>query len=438
MDVLSEAMPNTEYPHLPPQNLEAEEALLGAMFMAPDKTLAVADAEGLRESDFYRPAHRTLYQIILYLHERGTVDELATVNELKARGLLKEVGGSAAVFSLAERVPAVANAKAYAAEVVDQARLRSLVETGHEIARLGYEHPDKVGKLVERAVTLTDTMARSCQRTQGNQASAEQLSEWLVKHTIGQIEPAERFAYPFPRLQAATGGFGRTEVVSIGGYSGDGKSAFKNQIVLGLPKGTRVGVFTLEMQEEEEQLRFASSLTGIESNRMWDPSLLNMEEQAQIVDAAADLGEYSYTIHAGIKPIQGIAAIQRREKYDVVIVDHFHLLPGSNKTETMADNANALKTIAMSTGCALINLFQLNRSEDRGFPVPTVNRVRGGNSLHDASNQMMFVYRERSSDGVYATNKSQLIMAKNRSGKSGFQIGCTFVPERIMFEEQAA
>lgn len=428
-------MPATDTPHLLPQNLEAEEAMIGAILLNPD-TLDLCDQLGFRVEDFYRPSHRTIYDTAKYLHDRGTVDELAVVNELRARRKLKDVGGAPAVMTLAEKCPAVANAKAYIDEVIDQAKLRSLVETGNEIARLGYEHPDKIGKLIDRSVHLTDAMAKSCERTQGHEANAETLSEWLSHHALGQIAPRPRFAYPFPRLQAATGGFGKTEVISIGGYSGDGKSAFKNQIILGLPRDTKVGVFTLEMTEEEEQLRFASSITGIPYNKMWNPLDMDMDERTKIVEAAENLGDYNYTIHSGIRPMSSILAEQRRKKYDVVIIDHFHLIPGAADHRTMESNAADLKRMAMDTECCVINLFQFNRSEDRGFPPPTVNRVRGGNALLDASNTMMFVFRHRP-DGVYPGAKSEVIVAKHRGGKSGYSIPFTFVPDRIAFEEDA-
>lgn len=437
---IGEAMPTDNPEHLPPTNLQAEEALLGAIMHDP-RLLDSVDSMRLRATDFYRPSNRLIFEVMRDLYEEsGQVDELLVVNELKQRRKLTAAGGPAHVLGISTRCPATANWRAYAEEIINQATLRSLVETGHAIAQYGYEGTADPDTLVEMTVGLVDQLARKANRGGGDSLDAATLSEWLVKHTLGQIPPALRYEYPFRWLQHSTGGFGKTEVISIGAYSSDGKSAFKNQLVLGLPKETRIGVFSLEMEGEEEQLRFASALTGIEANKMWKPDELSLEQREAIIDSASDLEDRQYTIHSGVKSIQAIYAEQRRQKYDVVIIDHFHLLPGTEKTQEMAQVANRIKHMAMDTKCCVVLLFQLNRSDDRTFPVPNVNRVRGGNALLDASNTMMFLYRERKDDGVYPdkSGRTQLIMAKNRGGKSGYMIPFRFVPERVAFEELPA
>ena len=149
----------------PPYNLDTEIALLGACLRTPAEALAAAEEVGLRTSDFYAERHGLVYDTIKYLHERGAVDELAVINELKARRKLTAAGGSGYIMSY--DCPFTGNARAYADEIVDQAILRSMVETGAEITRLGMDHPDKVKTLVERCSGLTETMVRNSQRVNG-------------------------------------------------------------------------------------------------------------------------------------------------------------------------------------------------------------------------------------------------------------------------------
>lgn len=416
-----------------PQNIESEEAAIGVFLADAATTLPIADSLGLRADDFYRPSLKLIYETIRHLHERGTVDELTVINELKARRKLKAAGGASDVLRLAERYPAVANAAAYIDDVIDQAKLRSMVFAGEEIARLGYEHPDKIKNLIQRCVSIVEVMANQAERVRGAVSDAASLSEWTVKHVLGETTTRDKWAYPLPELQAHTGGFGRGQLVSIGAQPGVGKSAFKNQILLALPNEVRVGIINLEMDREDEQIRLVSNLTGIDSRLIWDRARLSKEQQLAVMEAAENLGERHYEIHQGSKTIEQIRGIQRKHGYDVLLVDHTHRIDGVEDYQTLVRVSRMLKSIAVDEDCAVVSLFQLNKGENPG-EIPNINRVKGGGAIHEDSDHMMFIHRSYN-EFNYPTNNGQIIMAKQRGGTSGWAIKVRFNESRCAFEE---
>lgn len=422
--------------HFPPTNEQAEDICLG-VFMLDASTLDIADQQGLRMDDFVG-ANKTLYEVVRYLHERSELSELTVVSELKARRKLTACGGTAHVLSLAERAMGhVSTAKRHIDDVIDAAKLRSMWTAGTEIVRMSVDHPDKVTKLIERSVLLVEGVARDAQRTNGNVENADSLAEWSVRHVLGETEQVEKWAYPLDQVQMATGGIGRGQLVSIGALPGVGKSVFKNQILLGLPTDVRVGIINLEMESHDEQIRLLSSLTGIDGRLITDRRL-STEQQEQLIEAADTLSKYQYEFHTGSKSIDGVRAIQRRHRYDVIMLDHFHRLAGVEDYATLVRSSRMLKSIALDDHCAIVNLFQLNSSPNRADPgeTPTISRVKGGPALLEDSDQLLFLHRNFNDMG-YPTNNGQLIYAKNRHGQSGTATKLVFNPKRCAFEEAA-
>lgn len=424
---------STSTPLMIPQSVEAEELTLG-LFMEEPRALDTADQNGLRRDDYMRDDHKVMYDVIRYLHERGELSAVTVVSELKARRKLKFCGGAGRVLSLADNAVGFSStASRHIDDVIDAAKLRSLVQTGEEIARLGYEHPEKISRLVDRSVELVESMARNAQRTSGVIGDAASLSEWSVKHVLGQTEQRQKWNYPLPTLQQATGGFGRGQLVSIGAQPGVGKSAFKNQILLALPDTTRVGVINLEMDREDEQVRLLSNMTGIDSRRIWTRTGLSDAEIGKLVEAAETLGERKYDIHQGSKTIEAIRAVQKRYRYDVLMVDHTHRIEGVEDYRTLVRVSRTLKAISIDEDCAVVSLFQLNKGQEAG-EVPTAERVKGGGSIHEDSDHMMFLHRTHNELG-YPTKRGQIIMAKQRGGTSGWAIKTVFNAGRCAFEE---
>src|SRR5687768_667828 len=157
--VASLPSPGAQAPHVPPQNLEAEESVLGAMLLSPGAIGAVTEI--LSAEDFYRESHGTVYRACLALYQQGEpVDAITLVDSLEERGELEQVGGRPKIHELAALVPAAANAAHYARTVREMATLRGLVRAGSEIARLGQERPGETTDLVDRAEQIVFDLAQ--------------------------------------------------------------------------------------------------------------------------------------------------------------------------------------------------------------------------------------------------------------------------------------
>lgn len=420
---------------MPPQNDQAEETCLG-LFMLDPKTLDAADQLGLRADDFQSHGNRVTYEVIRHLHERGELSELTVVSELKARRKLTAAGGTSHVISLAERAMGhVATAKRHIDDVIDAAKLRSMWDAGKEILRMSVEHPDKISKLVDRTVSLAEGVARNAQRTNGVIGDSDSLAEWSVKHVLGQTDQKQKWAYPLEQLQMATGGFGRGQLIAVGAQPGVGKSAFKNQILLGVPADIRVGIINLEMDQEDEQVRLLSSLTGIDGRLIWQRKL-NDEQQVKVVEAAEILGSRQYDIHQGSKTIEGIRAIQKRHGYPILLVDHVHRIDGVEDYQQYVRICRMLKSLALDEDCAVIALFQMNLPPNKDNPgeIPTTTRIKNGPALWEESDHMFFLHRNYN-DQKYPTKNGQIICAKQRGGDSGWAIPLVFNAHRCAFEE---
>lgn len=425
--------------HLPPQSLEAEEAILGAMLVSKFGVEAALDLK-LRERDFYRPSHRAIFRVILELADRDAVDELTVVNELKRQGMLGEVGGAAAVMTLAERVPAVANARAYAQEVIDQAILRGLVETGHEIARLGYEHPEEPPRLVDMAGALVSELS-------GARAGSDFLdaSELLGPIYDELTERAESGGLTgglptgFLDLDERTGGLRPGNLVVLGARPGMGKSAWVMNIAehVVLEQEGGVAVFNLEMTPKDLMMRMMSSVSKVSATRIqrgipeehdWphlvegvgklmQPDRLFISESRELTPMM--LRAQCRRLHRQLKDKGGLR---------LIIIDYLQLMDGGRRFDSRTNEityiSRQLKTLALELEVPIIALSQLNRSvENRQPPRPNLSDIRESGAIEQDADIVLFLYRPDYYMGaetpVEWQGKSELIVAKHRNGQPG-------------------
>jgi len=432
--------------HLPPQSLEAEEAILGAMLMS---TVAIETATDLRlrERDFYRPSHRTIYRVILDLFERDAVDELTVINELKHQNVLGEVGGAAAVMTLAERVPAVANARAYAQEVIDQAVLRSLVETGHEIARLGYEHPEEPPRLIDMAGALVGDLSGS--RDTGDFVDASELLGPLYDELTERAESgitAKGLHTGFHDFDKRTGGLQPGNLVIVAGRPGMGKTAWalniaENIVVDNLSEGG-IAVFSLEMTPEDLMTRVMSSVAKVDSQRL-RYGVPNEQDWPHLVEAVGKLmqpGRLMIADSRELTPMTLRASCRRLNNQlkaqgglKLIIIDYLQLMESGRKgdagqrTQEVSYISRQLKSLALELEIPIIALSQLNRSvEQRPDKRPLMSDLRESGSIEQDADMVLFLYRPeyytKDETPPEWQGKAELIVAKHRNGQPGSSI----------------
>ncbi len=447
-DGRGESRPRLDAPsHLPPQSLEAEEALLGAMMMSQTAIETALDLR-VRERDFYRPSHRTIFRIIMQLADRDAVDELTVINELKHQNLLGEVGGAAAVMTLAERVPAVANARAYAEEVISQATLRALVETGHEIARLGYEHPDEPDKLVDMAGGLVGDLSHS--RSGGDFVDASELLGPIYDELTERAEKGEvatGLMTGFHDFDQRTGGLRPGNLVVVAGRPGMGKTSWAmnvaEHIVVDPNAAGGVAIFSLEMTPDDLMTRMMCSVAKVNQQRIRN-GIPEEHDWPHLVDAVGKLmkpGRLFISESRELTPMTLRAQCRRlaRQLKDhgglkLIIIDYIGLMEGgrrgddgSNRTNEITYISRQLKSLALELELPIIALSQLNRSvENRQPPRPNLSDLRDSGAIEQDADMVLFLYRPdyylKDETPVEWQGKAELIVAKHRNGQPGSAI----------------
>src|SRR5213596_146514 len=374
---------------VPPQSLEAEESVLGAVML--DNTVVDRVVEMLRPEDFYRGAHRKLFRAMVDLNGRSEPIDLITLSEtLKARGELAEVGGAAYLAELTERVPTAANAVHNAKIVRERSILRGLIEASTEIASRGYQAPDNVDELLDHA----EWLIFSIQERKVRQAFTK-LSEVLVESikTIERLYEQKQavtgVSTGFADLDALTAGLQPSDLIVVAGRPSMGKTAFCLNIAehAALRTDTGVAIFSLEMAKEQLAMRMLCSEARVDLARVRTGHLSD-REFPKLAMAAGRLGDAPiYIDDTPALSVLELRAKARRLKRDaasklgLVIVDYIQLMRSSegrdNREQEISEISRSLKALAKELGVPVLALSQLNRQvESRTPPVPRLADLR--------------------------------------------------------------
>jgi replicative DNA helicase len=413
---------------LPPQDQEAEQAVLGAMLIDPE---AVPRAiELLRPEDFYRPAHRIVFQTMVDLFDRASpVDVVTTVAELRRTGKLEAVGGATYLAELQEAVPTSANVAYHARIVADRALMRALIEAGTDIARRGYEAEEEPATLLDQA---EERIFRLSQRRAG---AAHPLKR-VLQDAFQRLE--ERYRNPdvlgvpsgFRDLDQLTSGFQPSDLTVIAARPSMGKTMFclnvaRNAAMAGHP----VAIFSLEMSREQLALRLLCAEAGIDSQKLRQGRVDN-DEWPILSLALGRLGDAPIFIDDSPSlSALDIRARARRLKAEqdlgLVIVDYLQLMQGTGRSENrqqeISQISRSLKALARELDVPVIALSQLSRAvEARQDRRPLLSDLRESGAIEQDADVVAFIYR----DDYYHPDSEQpgvveVIVAKQRNGPTG-------------------
>jgi replicative DNA helicase len=419
---------------LPPQNLDAEESVLGAMMLSESAIEAASSV--IDAGDFYRQSHARIYLAALELYQHGQpVDAITVADKLDERSEIAEVGGKERIHELAALVPATSNAAHYARIVRDMATLRGLTTVGEQIQRLGWERPGETPELVDRAEQMVFDLAQH--RIRG---SFEPIDE-LVRESFEQItrmyeSGGEMTGTPtgFRDVDHMTSGLQPGNLVVIAGRPSMGKSAFALGIAgnLALRHETSVAIFTLEMSKLEVAQRFMCAEARVELQRLRTGRLTN-EDWPRLVKACDALTKAPiYVDDTRLTTMLEIRSKARRLKakepeLGAIIVDYLQLMStGStveNRVQEIAQISRALKVIAGDLDVPVIALSQLNRGvESRTDKRPLLSDLRDSGAVEQDADLVMFLYRdEYYNDESDDKGLAEVILAKHRNGPVGMQ-----------------
>lgn len=424
--------------HLTPQNLEAEEAVLGAMIMNT-RAVETVDDVGLRTNDFYRPSHRILFDVIRELASRETVDELTVVNELRRNGQLEQVGGPVAVVSLAERVPSVANVRAYAEEVLAQSTLRGLVETGHEIARLGYEHPDDPSSLVDQAGVLISDLAQ--QRETADFVDAAELLGPLYDELTERAEKGgstKGLPTGFTDFDRLVGGFQPGNLVIVAARPAMGKTSWVLNVAehVALRENKAAAIFSLEMSADDLVTRMMCSVAKVDQKRIRQ-DVPHDSDWPLLVDAVGKLmqarGRLRIDQSSTLTPMELRTKVRRLHNQlkgegglGCVIIDYLQLMEAGKRLDSrqveVSYISRQLKALALELQIPVIALSQLSRnSEMRNDKRPMLSDLRESGAIEQDADIVLFLHRPEyyDRDNPEVQGKAEVIVAKHRNGEVG-------------------
>jgi replicative DNA helicase len=436
----------------PPHNLEAEQSVLGAILLSDRTMYALVIAEGLRPGHFYRERHGLIYEAMLDLYELSEpVDVLTVTEHLKQAGKLEQVGGRAAVDSLAGAVPAIGNARRYAQIVRENALMRDLLTTTYEIQASVLNHEAAPRDPVERAERAMLEVAHDDSK-QDFRAISEVLHAELDKLQMLSREGTALTgtASGFRDLDEITGGFQPGNLIVIAARPSMGKSCLVTNMAenAAIDHNRAVALFSLEMSEAELAQRFVASQARIKGDELrkgrvadqrW-PKILQasqrLAESPLWVDDSSDVGLLEIRAKARRLHSQAPGGL------GMIIVDYLQLMKADGRTDSRVEQigqmSRGLKILARELNVPVIALSQLNRSvESRTDKRPILSDLRESGSIEQDSDVVMFIYRdEYYNDDSEHVGEADLILSKHRNGALG-TVTLTFQKEYPKFMNYA-
>jgi replicative DNA helicase len=441
---LSQAAP------IPPQNLDAEESVLGAMMLSPGAIGAVSEI--LDASDFYRESHAKTYRAALALYARGEpVDAITLVDELEQRGELEDAGGRSRVHELAALVPASANAGHYARIVREMATLRGLIRAGSEIAQLGWERVGEPADLVDRAEQIVFDLSQSRVSTEFSHIEAL-LKESFERITALYEAGEEITGVPtgFRDVDRLTSGFQPGNLVIVAARPSMGKSAFGlcSAANIAIRHQLPVALFTLEMSKAEVTQRLMCSEAKVESQRLRSGKLAP-DDWPRLTAACDKLAKAPiYVDDTGSITMMEIRSKARRLKskeptLGLIIVDYLQLMTSGasveNRVQEVSQISRNLKILARDLDVPILAMSQLSRAvEQRHDKRPILSDLRESGSIEQDADLVAFIYRdEYYNDDSPDQGLAEVILAKHRNGPTGIE-KLSFLKRYAKFADLAA
>lgn len=419
----------------PPQSVDVEASLLGAVIIDPDAIVKVADI--VRPIDFYDERHRMIYEGALRLYEQQSpIDVLTLSEELKAEGVLKEVGGSAYLTQLTNTVPTATNAEQYASIVATKSIRRRLISASNEIAQIGHDEKRSIAELVEEAEAKLFEVS---QRHVGNDIAS---MESILADSFDRLDSLHKdkgtirgVSTGYKDLDGKLAGFQKSDLIILAARPSMGKTAMALNLAqnVAIKAEKPVLLFSLEMSKEQLVDRMLASEAGVNS---WNLRTGNLSDSdfEKIGHAMGSLSEAQMFIDdtPGLT-VSDLRTKARREAHKrelgLIIVDYLQLMSGGskfksdgNRVQEISEISRGLKSVARELNVPVIALSQLSRSvESRSPQIPQLSDLRESGSIEQDADVVMFLYRDDyyNPDTSDKPNILDIFISKHRNGPTG-------------------
>jgi replicative DNA helicase len=421
---------------LPPQNLEAERAVIGSLLIDPQLCDEVVLA--LRADDFYADANRKIFEHIVGLHsEGGRVDMTLLMERLRTKGDFEAVGGAAYLYEVAQSVPVAAHAMYYAAIVRDKATLRELIHASTDILRDAWDPTIEPRKVLDHAEEKI--FAVHDRRSSDHVANIHDVLVEAFVHIDERLAHGAATGVPtgFKDLDAMSGGLHGSELVILAARPSMGKTAFATNIAEHVAISARVATLfvSLEMARLELAQRMLCSQGRIDANKFRN-AMISAEDRKKLVEASAKLSEAPlYIDDTPSRTMTEIAACARRLKrkanLGLIVIDYLQLIEPDNasdpRQEQVAKIARRLKGLARELDMPVICLAQLNRQAEASKEShrPRLSHLRESGAIEQDADVVMFVHREEyyhtkeEAERMGIVGQAEIMVAKQRNGPVG-------------------
>lgn len=423
---------------IPPQNVDAEQALLGTIMIQDQALLKVVEL--LVPEDFYRESHRVLFEAMLILFEQGQSHDLITVSSyLSDQNRIEKAGGSAYITQLTQIIPFVGTLVHHARIIREKAVLRRLIQTSTELAARCYDAQGDIDKLVDRAEQAIFEVAQS-RKKQGlisARVAADAVGkkiDWLMEHR-GKVTGVSTGLRDLDKILC---GLQKSDLILVAARPGMGKTVLGMDLIraASVEKKLVSLIFSLEMSHEQLAMRMVSTISGVDSQRIKTGDI-DIKAKERLDWARKKVAESSFFIDdtAGITVLEMRAKARRlkvERSLDLIVVDYTQLMQGrsesGNRNQEISEISRALKIMAKELDVPVVALSQLNRSLDsRTDRRPILSDLRDSGSLEQDADIVIFIYRDEKYNPCTCAEQclcgrrgaAELIIAKHRNGPTG-------------------
>lgn len=433
---------------LPPQNIEAEQAVLGGIMIENDAINRVV--EYIEVDDFYRESHRKIFRVMIELSEKGEPIDLVTLTDLlRSRGEVEEVGGSTYLSLLVDSIPTAANSANYAKLIREKSILRRLIQGATQIVTQGYEATGDVDQFLDHSEKIIfDIAQKRIKQSFFPMKDIVKEGFKMIEKLYERQELVTGVPTGYLELDRLTAGLQASDLVVVAGRPSMGKTAFALCVAANaaIQKKIPCAIFSLEMSKEQLAQRMLCMEGRIDSSKLRG-GFLSENDWPMLTRAAGDLSEAPIFVDdsPAINILEMRAKARRLQKehgLGLIIVDYLQLMrgltPTDNREREISEISRSLKALAKELHVPVIAISQLNRMvENRRPPIPILADLRESGAIEQDADLILFLYREEVYDRESVNRGvAEVIIGKQRNGPVGV-VKLAFLSSFTRFENLA-
>lgn len=432
---------------VPPQNIDLEKALLGSIMIKPDVMNEITDI--ISVDSFYAPKHRIIYDAMLNLFSKNEpIDLLSLSTRLKQKKRLDQAGGSSFLAELVNAVPSASNVKHYAEVVQKMAMMRNLISAADYISELGYDEAQEIEDLLDKAEKKIYEVTESPSLHKFVSLSETLTEAWDRFETLNASGDGIRgIRTGFSGLDNILSGFQKSDLIILAARPSMGKTALALDIArqTAIHHGTTVGIFSLEMSEQQLVDRMLSAQSRVDAWKLRTGKNIKEEEYEMIRNAMNDLSKAP--IYIDDKPgntVMNMRTVARRLKrergLDLIIVDYLQMMsPQSSRAQEslvqqITEISRSLKNLARELDIPVLALSQLSRAIEQRRGKPRLSDLRDSGSIEQDADVVMFIHRDdKYNEASEKPNIAEILIEKHRNGPTGY-VELYFNQDKVTFQ----